>query len=220
MGEVLYYSHELWAKSVAKLLVDKIEKIIKNKTCNLMLTGGNSAKLVYSELCKLSKFDKQKRFINFYFTDERCVDKNDIQSNYGLVVQELFGNDTRFLNIIRIEADNKIILNAIMEYERALPENIDILLLSVGDDGHIASLFPGSPLLLNGSQKVGHAKSAHHKFDRITILPRVIENSKNILLLCNGAPKIFYLNQFLSKNDGCKNLPFYLAANGTWLVSR
>ena len=219
MGEVLYYSHKSWAKSVAKLLVDKIENIIQNKTCNLMLTGGNSAKLVYSELNKSIKFNNQKRFINFYFTDERCVAKNDLQSNYGAVVHMLFKGNTSALNIFRIEADNNNILKAVINYEKVLPESIDILLLSVGDDGHIASLFPESSLLQNRSKKVGYAKSSLHKFDRITILPAVIENSKTILLLCNGPKKIFFLNLFLSKNIECKHLPFFLAANGTWLVS-
>ena len=81
----------------------------------------------------------------FYFGDERCVAKDHKESNYYLV-KNAFNYAIDDNNLIGICGNSIDHIKEAEKYARTLPKEIDIALFSVGEDGHIASIFPSSSL--------------------------------------------------------------------------
>ena len=110
-----------------------------------MLTGGSTAKRLYAYWSD-TKFLEQRK-IDYYFGDERCVPTDQPDSNYCMVQQTISQERVpKGGRIFRMDVEMNDLEMASKKYENLLPESIDILLLSVGSDGHIASLFPNSPV--------------------------------------------------------------------------
>ena len=110
-----------------------------------MLTGGSTAKKLYA-YWNDTKFLEQRK-VDYYFGDERCVPPDHPDSNYCMVQQIIFPERApKGCRIFRMDGEMHDHEKASKKYENLLPESIDILLLSVGSDGYIASLFPNSPV--------------------------------------------------------------------------
>jgi 6-phosphogluconolactonase len=107
---------------------------------------------------------------------------------------------------------------AARRYETLLPNEIHILILGVGLDGHIASLFPGHPALDEQERKVLPVSQIGVKHDRITITPQVISSAKEVFLLATGREKGKVLAKALSSQIGYKEFPVCLTFGGTWLL--
>ena len=221
MNNVFYYDNENWAKLAACTLADQIYEIIKLENhCNLMLTGGRSAEILYSELSKIQKFTNLKSRINFYFSDDKCVDVKNNLSNYGMACRKLFKNTGKLGNVHRIKVEGKNKKKIIDDYSKVVPDNLHILILSIGDDGHIASIFPNSNLLFNTKDKIGYVVGENGKPDRVTVLPKVIKSADNIFLMCLGDTKKIFHNMYLRDDQNFKKLPCFLASHGYWIVSK
>jgi 6-phosphogluconolactonase len=107
---------------------------------------------------------------------------------------------------------------AARRYERELPERPDLLLLGVGRDGHIASLFPGDPALKERERRVVPVVSGAEFGCRLTITPTVIAAARSIFLLATGAEKGRVLAEALRSPADFQTLPVRLAMKGTWLL--
>jgi 6-phosphogluconolactonase len=119
-------------------LVTKLQVNTERKV-TIMLTGGRSAEALYKSWSRDSFFDHSK--ITYYFGDERCVPPKHSDSNYGMAVSALFPlGIPENCNIMRMRGEATDRSVEAERYSKLLPESVDILLLSVGPDGHIASL--------------------------------------------------------------------------------
>ena len=70
---------------------------------------------------------------------------------------------------------------AARDYGELLPDPLDLLLLGIGEDGHTASLFPGSPALGERSARVVVVTGPKPPNPRLSITPPVIEAAREIL---------------------------------------
>jgi 6-phosphogluconolactonase len=110
--------------------------------------------LIYQAWTILTDLEKL-RGVCFYFGDERCVPYDHQRSNYGLVMCTLFNRGLpKECPLVRLEADLPDRDAAAMAYEQKLPRTLDVLLLSVGEDGHIASLFSHGWVLYETCRRV------------------------------------------------------------------
>ena len=212
------YKTEEWASKSSEFILNNINEVIKkNGICNLMLTGGVTAEKIYLKWSNNFKFPFSKIF--FYFGDERCVSPSNKNSNFYLVKNSLFKNrDIETLNVFRINTELPSADCTISDYIKILPNRIDILLLGLGLDGHIASLFPGSKFLNENNLKLVSIINDNLDFNRFTITPNIISKSDNIYLLANGAKKGKVLKNSLNSNSNCINYPVCLVKDNTWLV--
>lgn len=191
------------AKNIAMLLKDAIEK---RGEVTLLVSGGNTPKLFFEEL-SLLKLDWQK--VKIGLVDERYLSSEDINSNENLVKNYLLINEAKNANFIGMYQENIAFIDAVeicnKTYEKEF-EQIDILVLGMGIDGHTASIFPEvenfSELINLENDKFCMGvipKTA--PFDRITLSLKAILEAKNIFLHLEGEEKYQVFNEALkSKN--------------------
>ena len=206
--------------SAVDLIQDSIHSVLAEQgQCSVMLTGGRSAKRLYQAWNSLAGF-QQVTDVQFYFGDERCVPTDHAESIYGMVMQNLFlhGVPTG-CTVLRMEADASDRWAAAQRYEDILPVFIDILLLGVGDDGHIASLFPYSAALQERQRQVIPVTGPKPPFDRLTITPQVIMKARSIFVLAFGPAKAEVLLKVLNLPTNFNNMPACLVQNATWFLN-
>jgi len=207
-----------WALRSARLIQDSIQVICnKQGHCSVMLTGGQSAESLYLIWRDLPEF-KMLKCVSFYFGDERCVSPVDSASNYGLVMRTLFAKGTPLGHLVfRMETDAVDQEHAAVHYESILPSKIDILLLGVGEDGHIASLFPYSAPLYETLRRVVPVTGPKPPFERFTITPPVIKNAGQVFVLALGEQKRTVYEEALHDPSNIYAIPARLVLNRTWI---
>lgn len=200
-----------WAKKVAEDLQNCIEsKLMVNSECNVILTGGVTATNVYSAWSSLGCIHKLKN-VNYYFGDERLVSSQSLNSNYSMVMRTLFNSRIpEKCSIHRMHYGSDDCENSALAYENLLPNKIDLLLLTIGDDGHIASLFPDSDSLQERTRKVLVVSSPFHKYKRLTITPTVIKNADKIFVLAPGLIKFGNIMRVINSSSPMSALPIGL----------
>jgi len=201
------------------LISDNINKVLAEKgKCSVMLTSGRSATRLYKAWRDLTAF-QQMTDVSFYFGDERCVPSDHAESNYGMVMQTLFQH--RVLaghSVFRMEADATDLDAAAQRYADLLPDSIDVLLLGVGGDGHIASLFPNNVSLQERKRRVIPITGPKPPFERLTITPLVITKARSVFVMATGSAKAAMLCALLNKPNDITARPARLALGGTWLM--
>lgn len=154
-----------------------------------------------------------------FFGDERCVPPDHPDSSYALVMRTLLDNGIPSgCSIKRMEAELPDQEIAAKVYENLLPDEIDVLLLGMGADGHIASLFPNSDALYSEQTSVLQASSPYPPHRRLTITPKVIARAKSVFILATGAEKGRILAKALKCPENFMSLPVCLTVNGTWVI--
>jgi 6-phosphogluconolactonase len=209
---------EDWAEMAAREIQVAIESSISERgACNLMLTGGSTAEELYSYWARSRQLLGCS--IKFYFGDERCVPPEHSDSNFGMVKSALWsGILPAGVSVQRMRAEVADPDHAAREYEHLLPEAIDVLLLGMGEDGHVASLFPSSSALRVRDRSVVFATGPKAPHSRLTITPKVIKRARSIFLLALGAEKGRTLAMALRKAADEDSFPVRLALAGTWLL--
>jgi 6-phosphogluconolactonase len=208
---------ENFIKIVYKINCIILECQKRKGSCHIMLTGGRSAKLLYQAWA--ANLGKQPNFngVHFYFGDERAVSPEHPESNYRLVLDTLFiAGIPAGAQIHRMDGSSGDLDGAAREYDALLPGAIDLLLLSMGDDGHIASLFPYSVALNENKRRV--VQVVGHKLPsiRLTITPMVIRSAHNVFVMALGEKKRFLYNEALHDPDNIDPLPARIAIRGLW----
>ena len=161
----------------------------------IALSGGNTPRPVYAELARCSS-DLPWEKIHFTFGDERCVPPDDPQSNFRMANESLFlpaAVPEQSIERMRGEIDPKL---AAQEYQDHLDlaatqrgEQIyrhDLILLGLGDDGHTASLFPGTDAVEEKVQKVVANFVPKLKVWRLTFTFPLINQARHICFLVNA----------------------------------
>jgi len=208
-----------WAFGLCERLQSAINQQLSQKaTCSLMLTGGRSAALLYRTWSDLFELPASLRGAQFYFGDERCVLPNHPESIYRLTLDTLFTTGVpNGVQIHRMEADSLDQNAAAVRYEDLLPEFIDVLLLSMGEDGHIASLFPHSPALREPRRQVVPVTGPKPPFQRLTITPPVIKNARQVFVLALGNQKRAMYEEALRDPEDFEAIPARLVLDRTWI---
>ena len=193
-----------------KSFIEQFEKVIsgsnyKNKRFSFVLTGGNSPKKLYK---KLSVSIKNWKNIDFFWGDERIVSKNSINSNYNLVNKFLFNNnEIKKKQVFSIKTNLKDISLIVRNYENSIKNyfkkkliSFDLIILGMGNDGHIASIFFDDKKIKNKSLV---RVIVRNDFYRVTLGIDLINKSKRIWLWLPTRKKTRIYNSLKNK----KNIP-------------
>ena len=193
------------AKGVAELFVEATAGAVAARgRAAVALTGGSTAAPLFRELLRWNvPWEK----IQIYFTDERAVPPDHELSNYRIAAEELFAY-VRPMSIHRLQGEASD-LDA--EAERAagelrstlgVPPRLDLMLLGLGPDGHILSLFAGVPSSGDRADDalVRHVAAPEHvepKVERLTLVPFLLVTARNVVLQVSGAKKAPVLRRTL-----------------------
>jgi len=165
------------------------------------LSGGRIARRFFSAVASLATAQRTTlNSVHFFWSDERCVPPNDPESNFALT-NELFLGALRIpqQQIHRIPGEDPppaAANNAQSELMRIAPLTaqgqpiLDLVLLGMGEDGHVASLFPGEPENLMASKAVYRpVVAAKPPPDRITMGYPTIAAARQAWVLASGPGK-------------------------------
>jgi 6-phosphogluconolactonase len=153
----------------------------------IVLTGGASVERAY-ELAAALQPDWSGASV--WWGDERCVPPDDERSNYGLAKRSLLDRLEREPKVHRIRGELQP-ADAAGEYDKHLHGvELDFLLLGLGPDGHMASLFPGSQQLFETERRVTSGESGLEPFvDRVTMTMPELLSARRTVFLVTGADK-------------------------------
>jgi len=159
----------------------------------LGLCGGKTPEPVYAALAQRSQAVDWSKII-ITFSDERCVGPSDAQSNFHMASESLLSQiPIPPENVLRMQGE-LLPSAAAQAYEKRLlelgdaPEH-DLLLLGVGNDGHTASLFPGTVALGESERWVVANPVPQLNASRITLTYRTINASRCVCFLVNDPAK-------------------------------
>jgi len=216
-SKIFKFSNNSWAREIACEFHKKASEIVTKKgNCDFLLTGGRTAKEIYLQWKGLNDFSSLKD-IKFYLGDERCVDENHPDSNYRMMLESLFINGIpKGCTLSKIFYEDKKITEIIDICETNFPENPDILILSLGEDGHIASIFPETDTLF-AKGKIAYFQ-AERMIDRLTITPKILQNSKDIIVLVQGEIKRNKFLEILSSKKDIRTHPAHLLEDASWYL--
>ena len=180
------------------------------------LAGGTTPRSAY-ELLAAEPLDWER--VDFYFGDERCVPPDHPDSNYRMACEALVrpgGPRQQRIHRVRAELDDREAAAA--EYEAVLPAALDALVLGIGEDGHTASLFPGSPALKEHTRRFLPVIGPKPPPERFSVTPPVIEAAQRIIMLASGSAKTDAVLRALRGPVDVEHTPSALARRGLWLL--
>jgi 6-phosphogluconolactonase len=176
------------AEEAARLVADRLAEQARSGG-HVVLTGGSTPRRAY-ELAALAQPDWSA--VELWWGDERCVPPDDERSNFGMAKEALLDRLERWPAAVhRIRGELGRDAGA-EEYEQELAgvDAFDLVLLGLGPDGHVASLFPSVPTLDVTDRDAIGTEAGHEPFvDRVSLtLPR-LGNTREMLFLVAGEDK-------------------------------
>jgi 6-phosphogluconolactonase len=156
---------------------------------SIVLTGGSTPRHAYEVAAEI---EADWSRVELWWGDERCVPPDDERSNYGMAKAALLDRlDGEPAAVHRIQGELGRDAG-VAEYKQELEGvgDFDLVLLGLGPDGHVASLFPNFPTLDATGRDVVGSPAGHEPFvDRISLtLPRLAATAE-LLFLVAGEEK-------------------------------
>jgi len=213
---------ELFAK-VVRTAVDRQGR------CSVLLAGGATPRRTY-QLLAVEPWASGIPWpqVHFFWGDERCLPVGDPQRNETMARLALIDRvDVARGQVHPIdcagspEAAATSYAAQIATFFHDQPPCFDLALLGLGDDGHIASLLPGSAALAEARQWTAVARRPEEAFFRVTLTAPLLNQARLVVFLVSGSSKARVLRAGLTGADPA--LPVHLirpAGELLWLVDR
>ncbi len=216
------------AQAAAARFVERVSAAIATRgRCVVALAGGSTPREMYVLLTQpplVGAVDWSR--VEVVWGDERCVPPNDPESNYRMARLALLDHVAiPASRIHRIHGEAPPV-TAAADYEQALrlllrtpagpPQDvaghrIDLVLLGLGDDGHTASLFPGTPAIEDEvSWATAVVRPGAEAMWRVTLTPPVLNAAGEVLFLVTGSGKAPIVRQLLATPPDTSHYPAQL----------
>ena len=209
---------------VAEALVEEFgrfvrEKVTTHSRINIALSGGSTPVAFFKHLATYNQIhpypvDWEK--VHLFWVDERCVPKDDRESNFGMTHKYLL-KPLHFpesnIHRIRGEADpGKEAERYAAELSAGLPAQngypaFDWIFLGLGEDGHTASIFPDQLNLLYVKESCAVAIHPGTGQKRVTLTGNVLLNANRITFLVTGAAKKQIVHEIIHELPEAKVYP-------------
>jgi 6-phosphogluconolactonase len=241
---------ELATEAADRLAAAVDAAVARHGNAIVCLTGGSTPRMLYERLARpdhpwAARVPWQR--VHLFWGDERHVPPESPESNFGMANEALVQHvPVPRAHVHRMHGEYADPLQAAAEYDRALRQGFaaagrpsltfDLMLLGIGEDAHIASLFPGSPLLpSSGAATGGTGRAAddarvravyadHLRAWRITLTPDAVLDAHRILVLASGARKADALGAALRRPEQIDRWPAQLLRRAEdrveWLIDR
>jgi 6-phosphogluconolactonase len=195
---------------------------------SVAMAGGATPKSLFELLASAAYRDRVDwPSVHVYFGDERTVPPDHRDSNYGMARATLLSKVPIPENQVHRMGGEIDPEEAAKEYGQLLKDHfgdsgLDLILLGMGDDGHTASLFPGTPALRETKHRAFANPVPKLNTTRITMTAPFINRARAVLITVTGASKASRLSEVLEGPRDPERLPVQLIepASGklTWLI--
>lgn len=210
----VYHEHQQLEQAAVRRWVELANESLRARNSfHVALAGGSTPRPVY-ELLKNENLDWDR--IHLYWGDERDVPADHPDSNYRMVREALIEHvpiPAANVHPIQVQAD---IEQSVADYRRVLEQvhrapdgfpRFDLIMLGMGDDGHIASLFPDSSALSVSDTPVVSVYVEKLKSWRVTLTYPVLNAARHLMLLVSGEAKAAVVAQALTDGSAEQKYP-------------
>lgn len=227
----IYESPEELAEEFAGELAGRFRKAAgSGNIYTVVLSGGNTPAVLYSLMAEKYGDSVDWKLVHFFWGDERCVPPDDPESNYGMAFDKFLGRiDIPAGNIHRIIGEGipsveaqrysgEILLNT--RNLNGLPV-FDHVILGMGEDGHIVSIFPSNRDLFHSDKICDVTTHPVTGQKRITMTGKVINNSDSVTFLVTGKAKSGTVERIFRKDNdfpASDVVPYH--GRLTWLLDK
>jgi len=219
------------SRAAADLFVTLAVQSIRERGRFLVALSGGSTPMALYRLLAREPIDWTR--IHVFWGDERLVPPEDAENSYGQAREALLKHipiPTENIHRVASELDP---VAAARDYASILREfaappldwpRFDLVLLGLGEDGHTASLFPGSPVDATEPVIAVTAQYQGRPARRVTLTPLVFNAARQVIFLVTGANKAVTLKGVFSDYNSSEQIPAkrIQPADGqvTWLVDK
>ncbi len=178
---------------------------------DIVLTGGDVAKDLYEELARSGRTRWDD--IKIFFSDERAVPPEDERSNYRMLRHTLL-DSVAIEHVHRIHGEDDP-QRAAADYAEAIDPIVndggfDLVLLGMGEEGHICALFPGSDALT--ASGLCTAVQRPDGMQGITLTPPALLTARRIILIVTGESKAGAVKRAMKSEDPPEGIPVRVLA--------
>jgi 6-phosphogluconolactonase len=209
---------ELAYLATEELAVAALRAMQRRSLAFIALSGGSTQKQMF-DIIKDPRFHRRfdRKSVQFFWGDERWVPIDDPESNAGEAIRgfiEEVGlpeeNYHPWPTQLDDPADAAAAYEVTIRIVTGAPEELpvfDLVFLGMGDDGHTASLFPGTEAI-HEQQRLAVANPVPQlDTTRLTLTPRLINNARDVIFLVNGEGKAEMLHRVLDGPIDVDTLP-------------
>lgn len=230
-SEVLSDLEALSLRAASIFVSASRDAIATKKRFAAAISGGSTPRTLYTLLSSETyRHQVDWQYVHFFWADERCVPKEDEASNFKTAFDTLLSRialpDKNIHRIKGEEAPDKAAGDYEEEIRRFFGEagrpRFDLIILGMGEDGHTASLFPGSKSLEETVRLAIPVYLEASRKNRITLTLPVLNNADQILFLVTGSSKAAIVSEILGDGERRSEFPAGLVrpthGNITWLI--
>lgn len=219
---VLETANELFVRAAEEIAHIAGEAICMHGEFTLCLTGGTTPANTYELLASRFQLSIDWKEVQFYWGDERCVPPDDPASNYGMADRTMLSKlNLKPAQIHRIRGEDKPEEGA-RKYEEELRKNFrlqpgqfprfDLMLLGLGDNCHILSLFPRIPAIHEQHRIAVPVEVEDKHRRRVTLTAPVANRSARVMFIVSGANKAAAVKRVIEGEDNPDDVPAHLIA--------
>ncbi|MFH1183950.1 MAG: 6-phosphogluconolactonase [Chloroflexota bacterium] len=196
----VFQDPEALSQAAAVVFVETANQAIAERgQFRVALSGGKTPERLYALLAETpyrELIDWHR--LHAFWGDERCVPPEDLDSNYRRTRDILLSRvpvPLENIRRVRTELDPEL---AAEDYALVLRKSadpplewprFDLVLLGLGEDGHTASLFPGSPVATTRATLAVNMRGQNRQSWRVTMTPAVFNSGRRVVFLVLGAGK-------------------------------
>jgi 6-phosphogluconolactonase len=172
-----------------------VQRASASESISIALSGGNTPKPLYELLGSSPQREMlAKKRVTWVVVDERCVPITDPQSNAGMIGRTLFASGmSKAHQLLHFRTEFNEPSRSAIEFERVWRDlglqKLDVVILGLGEDGHTASLFPGTPVVDVEDRIASEVFVPRLNSWRVTLTMPVIRAAKLRIVLAAGASK-------------------------------
>ncbi len=204
----LFENMEELSRAAAGLFAAQAKQsVIERGRCLVVLNGGGTPRRLFQILAEEFRDNVDWSRVHVFWGDERCVPPDDPGSSYGQARESLLVHvPIPDENIHRIRGelepheaaeDYALVLKGFASPQLPWPR-FDLVYLGMGEDGHTASLFPGSPLDVSEPTLAVTAEYQDRPAQRVTLTPAVFNSARMVVFMATGEKKARTLAEVLS----------------------
>jgi len=168
--------------------------------------------------------------LRLFLSDERWVPAGDAQNNFKMISETLLARiPPSSAQSFPVDTSLSSPQDAVRQYDEVVRKNVrigsdglpcfDIVLLGIGEDGHIASIFPGSELLSYKESLYAAVRQPWDQRYRVTLTPRMIMCAHRVIVLAKGKAKAEIMKRAIEGEESPSIVPGRLLAEHSGEVS-